>query len=238
VTKRSEDKNPALRVVGIALWLLVGLGLMAWIIRVAVASDYYEPGVLALGVASFFCLLAARWRASVILRALFCVCLLVFIGAAGIGLENLGRYRQRSGTVIARAMLVHIGDSLKHLSERAGDVPDCAFPCMAESLIKSGEFKGFKLYYDDGSEGAAFTEIPNRDPWNCRWFYKKIGREAFVLRSSGPDRRFNTVDDITVVSAISESNPIKTLPRWDGWFAKRREKVPGSNPIDRSKTRP
>ncbi len=223
MTKRSEDKNLARRIAGIALWLLFGLGQLAWIIRVAVASDYYEPGVLALGAASFFCLLAAQWRISVTLRVIVCACLLAFIVVAGMGLENLGRYRQRRGTVIAHAMLVHIGDSLKHLSEAAGDVPDCAFPCMSESLIKSGEFKGFKLHYADGSEAVGFTEIPNRDPWNCRWYYKKIGRVAFVLRSSGPDRRFNTVDDITVVSAISESNPIKPLPRWDGWFAKQRE---------------
>ena len=208
------------RIAGVVLWITLGLCLSAWIIRSAAASDYYEPGVLLMGAASFFCLLACKWRVVWFVRAPICVGLLLSIGLAGIGLENFGRYRLSTRTITARAMLVNIGDALNRLADANGELPDCAFPCMADALAKSGEFKAFEIPYAGGKGALSFQEIPNRDPWNCRWFYKKIGSKAFVLRSSGADRRFNTVDDVTVTSAISDIRFSGALPPWRGWLAK------------------
>ncbi len=220
LTKQKETISFGRRVAGIAAPIILGLVLAAWIVRSAVVSDYYEPGVLVLGVASFFCLLAAKWRVSLFVKAPICMILLVFIALAGIGLENFGRYRQRVGMIEARALLINVAGGLNRMSEVKGDIPDCAFPCMAKSLVKSGKFKPYSIPYANGSGSLAVNAIPNRDPWNCRWFYRKLGPGAFVLRSSGADRRFHTSDDITVTSAIPQSGAGRALPAWEGWFHK------------------
>jgi len=176
--------------------------LSAWFVWAAVVSDFDELGLFLLGFLGLVFLLVLKWDTRLFWLRLFAAVLLLFsILATGRGLFLRGVEVNAFREAVARTTLVEVGRMVKLYSEKEGDLPDYPFSSMAKELEERGYFHGITIRVEWEGEPVAFSGIPLKDGWNCRYFFKKLSRSGFVLRSSGADRRFDTLDDITVSSS-------------------------------------
>jgi hypothetical protein len=207
---------PILRILGIAV---AAVACVSWTIYATIAGDFNEAGLLLLGFLSFAFLLALRWKAKFLLWRLMAVIVAAaLLLISGLGLIAFGRFEAACNTAISRTALIEVADALLGYSKSGGDLPDCAWPCMAETVMKAGAFAGIDVFDEEGKAARHFDKIPAKDGWGCRYRYRKISGDSFILESSGADRRFGTADDIIVTSSLIAVQTRGKLPVWKGYI--------------------
>lgn len=182
----------------IALLLLLG----AWCVMVTAASDYDEATALQLGILWLLAAFALSWQTPrQWLRTLAVLVLIAVMLILGVLAGQGGRYRTVARQIIARDMLEQVGRSIQLYRQKNPALPQCEWMCLAQALQQSGDWRELVIPYAGATQTARFVVIPRDDPWGCRYKYDVEGDGRFTLRSSGPDRRLNTADDIVVNDA-------------------------------------
>jgi hypothetical protein len=200
-------------------FVLAILALSAWLLRTAILADFNELGLLLVGGLSFAFLLAIRWDTKrLAVKIAVVVSLLPMIFLSGLGVQAYGKYLMRYRDAEARTILANVAHRLQDFRERKGAIPDCPYACMVEELNEGGSPAEILLPCMTGQAPVRMAKIPTKDGWNCRYFYRKLADDSFILRSSGPDRRFGTDDDITLMSSLSSVQETVALPMWRGFL--------------------
>ncbi len=197
--------------------ILLSLSILAimggWLLVVAVVSDYNESAVLLVGV---LWLLAAftlswnarrRWAPILLLTALT----LAMLVAGGLAWKA-GSYNTRVRQVVAENVLAETARAMERFRAAGHELPDCEWTCLAQQLQDSGAWRGLTIPYRQSNETAQFQTIPRNDGWGCRYQYRLAAPDRFRLRSSGPDRRFETADDIVLDSDGPLPAEVRPLP--------------------------
>jgi len=201
----------SLRRILLSLLILAIMG--GWLLVVAVVSDYNESAVLLIGV---LWLLAAftlswnayrRWLPCLLLAALT----LAMLVAGGLAWKA-GSYNTQVRRVVAENVLVETARAMERFRALGRELPDCEWTCLAQQLQDSGAWQGLTIPYQDSNETAQFKTIPRNDGWGCRYQYRLDAPAGFLLRSSGPDRRFETADDIAIASDTPLPVEVQPLP--------------------------
>jgi len=190
----------------IAFLLLLG----AWCVAVTAASDYDEATALQLGVLWLLVAFALSWQTPrKWLRTLAVLLLVAVMLILGVLAGQGGRYRTAVRQIIARDMLEQVARSIQTYRQKNPELPQCEWMCLAQALQQGGNWRELSIPYASTTQAARFVVIPHDDPWGCRYKYIVEGEGRFSLRSSGPDRRLNTADDIVVNNAT----PLPAQPR-------------------------
>ncbi|MCL4235005.1 MAG: hypothetical protein KJ042_10840 [Deltaproteobacteria bacterium] len=198
-------------------FLLAFFAFVAWWGFVAVTTDFNEPGLLAIGALgfAFLAILAAKCRATIKLVALTVAvpCVVVL----GLGVRGVARAENAFHDAVTRQTLDRAARALDAFVAKTGSTPDCLFPCMVDRLREAEIDSRVELRFADGRV-REIEKIPMKDGWRCRYEYRKTSETGYELRSSGGDRRFETDDDIAVVSASGSAfSPV--IPAPTGPFA-------------------
>ncbi|MCC6158727.1 MAG: hypothetical protein IT350_11805 [Deltaproteobacteria bacterium] len=198
-------------------FLLALVAFVAWWLFVAITTDFNEPGLLAIGTLGFvfLAILAGNRRASI--KAATFVIAVPLLVVLGVGVRGVARAENAFHDSVTRQTLDQVARALDAFVAKTGSTPDCLFPCMVDRLREAGIDTHFALRLVDGC-AREFESIPMKDGWRCRYEYRKTSATGYELRSSGGDRRFETDDDIAVVSA-SGSTFSPVIPDPTGPFA-------------------
>jgi uncharacterized membrane protein YiaA len=196
----------------IALALLMA-AVAVYYVAVVILSGYNEGGTLILGlmVGAFALTLTWKTRAQKLKTAVSTI-LILAICISGVLFIRIGQYQSRVSRVIAQHMVQSVGQSLLQMQELTGSMPDCKWKCMKKELMMREYWTGLEIPYAQTTRTLPIQEIPHLDGWGCRYSYEKSANGAFVLKSSGPDRRFFTKDDIIYESGAKSPLALPELP--------------------------
>lgn len=192
--------------------LAVGAAL-AYLVYVAVASDYNEGGILVCGmltgVFALTVLWETRWQK---VKWLLVATLAASIAASGFLFVRVGQYQSSANRIVAKHMLVSVGRALERYHVEQGALPDCPWKCMSRRLAEQGYWKTVSIPFENTKETMEFSAIPMKDGWGCRYLYENLGPGRFLLKSSGADRRFYTPDDLIYLSGQAPAVPLPPVP--------------------------
>lgn len=194
------------RILTVILTLLL---LGAWVLGVVVDSDYDEATAIQLGFLWFLAALALSWNTR--RRWLKVTALLLLVAVMltlGVLARRGGVYRTNVRVLLAQNMLEQVARSLNTYRTSGQNLPTGDWMSTAQLLQQSGSWQALRIPYQGRTETADFATIPRSDPWGCRYRYQASG-ERFTLASSGPDRRWNTPDDLVV----NDGTPLPAAPR-------------------------
>jgi hypothetical protein len=200
--------RPVARILLIILALLI---LGVWVLAAVAASDYEEITALYLGVLWLLTAFVLTWNARrrwLKFALLFVLLAVIFV--FGLLAREAGEYRTRVRIITAHNILDEIARAIEHRQSSAPSLINCDWPCLTQALQQSGDWRGFGIPYE-GREGDAVRveTIPRKDPWGCKFVYEPSATGGFTLKSSGPDRRWETADDLIV----TDRSPLPALPQ-------------------------
>jgi hypothetical protein len=207
--------NRALRVGG-ALALLAALA--AWVLWVAVITDFNEAAVLLQGGLWFLIALTLTWRPR---WRVLPIAVIAVLGVAMIVVGLLARsaaaYQQEVRRVVTQNVLEATARSLRTHLERGGTLPDGNWEQLIPLLVSLQLWPELVMPYEGGGGRAErLAHMPRKDEWGCKYSYAKTGDRQFTLKSSGADRRWDTPDDLVVRgdSPLTEGpRPLPVYPR-------------------------
>jgi len=184
-----------------------------WLLVVAVVSDYNESAVLLIGVLWLLAAFTLSWNARrrwlpLLLLAALTLAMLVAGGLAW----KAGSYNTQVRRVVVENVLAETARAMERFRAMGRELPDCEWTCLAQQLQDSGAWQGLTIPYRQSDETAQFQTIPRNDGWGCRYQYRLTAPDRFRLRSSGPDRRFETADDIVLDSDAPPPAEVRPLP--------------------------
>ena len=183
---------------------------VAFLLIVVVASDYDTSAVFSMGFITGLFFLCLTWETK---RKRFkqasVVFVLIAIALAGTLFIRIGNYQKNVNRIVARHMLQSVGQALQKYIVDNNHAPKCKWTCMTRIIAGEGYWKGLSIPYENSDQSITFEKIPMKDGWGCRYYYDYLVDDNFILRSSGPDRKFNYFNDI---SYDSKSPPPTLLP--------------------------
>lgn len=201
----------SLRRILISLFILAILG--GWLLAVAVGSDYNESAVLLLGVLWLLAAFTLSWnpRRRWPQIALLLVVALAMLITGGLAWKA-GSYRTQVRQVIAENVLTETARAMQRLTQTGQALPACEWVRLIQHLQDTDAWRGLTIPYQGSEQTVHFAAIPRNDGWGCRYQYRLEAPDRFRLRSSGPDRRFETADDIEIVSGEPLPAAVRPLP--------------------------
>jgi hypothetical protein len=170
--------------------------LAAWVLAMASLNDFYEKVALPLGALWLLIALSLAWRTD--RRAIK----YVVVGAltaltVGFGVTSLRDIatRQAAKGVVAVNTMVQTQRALAAWTQLEGEPPAGDWDTVRPLLNDSGLVAPLTLTYGDG-QTITYKKLPRKDEWGCLFGYTKTGPNGFELRTTGPDRRWKTADDL------------------------------------------
>ncbi|MCB9477698.1 MAG: hypothetical protein H6685_12600 [Deltaproteobacteria bacterium] len=198
----------------VALALFVGVFVWA-----AVVSDFHEMGLMLLGGFGILGLLSLTWsKAPVWLVGGVVTVSVVGCVALAMHLKSIGDYKRIAFETVSRNTMIDIAGQLVAWRDDGGEIPDCPYACMKTAMTEAGRYRPITLAFEDGSGPIEYKGMPFKDPWACRYSYRKTGEGAFIITSSGADRRFDTQDDILVSSSLLPTMTKHPIKPWHGFL--------------------
>lgn len=196
---------------------LVLLSVLAgWLLWVAITTDFDEQAVLVLSCLLLLVALALPWiPRKQALRAGLVVVLIAAMVGLGVRAQAASVDQQRVRHAITQNIIEHAGRALHH----DHPYPDVDWNGLRTVLTDSGAWQPLVLIHDKSDRVERYEGVPRKDAWGCKFEYRKVGDAGFRLRSSGPDRRWDTPDDIVIeqdTSLPNEPRPLPESPR--RWF--------------------
>lgn len=194
--------------------LVASLGLLAaWILRVAVVTDYQEEPILLLGGLWFLTALALSWNTRRrLIKSALASSLAVAMVAVGLLADAAAGYQQQVRLAIAHNVMEAVARSL-HVYEAGGkELPAVEWEVFMPAVEDAGAWRPLSIPYQNSARAETFAHIPRKDPWGCKYRYAKMGEHGFTLDSSGPDRRWKTPDDLTVTGETILPDGPRPLP--------------------------
>jgi hypothetical protein len=207
-----------------AVVFLLGL-LAAWILWVAIVSDFNEAAVLLLGGLWLLMAFLLGWTTR---RVAVKTALLAFGIAAmlvfGVSARTATSYRQTVRRIMTQNLLHASARALVAYRTQTGALPDHEYRTkpkavperlwerVAPLLDAQGAWTVLRVPYDGSDHAETYVHAPRRDQWGCRFRYLRLDDGRFDLSSSGADRRWNTPDDLQVTSETILPETVIPLP--------------------------
>jgi hypothetical protein len=177
-----------------------------WTVWVFAVTDFNEAPALAGGGLWCVAACALGWQAK---RRLFPW---LIVGACGAATLAVGWQARRAAVPqqAARradtiAALQTVAQALRDYRALRGTLPDGPWPAMAAALQSAGVWRDVAASAAPGGRPAPPDRVPLKDEWGCAYDYAKTAAGGFILKSSGPDRRWDTPDDIVVNESTASS---------------------------------
>lgn len=213
-----ETRRAVLDALGILSKSLLILVAIVGLIRLAVFVDYDEVSVFILALLVAFFSLSVIWKTS---QWVFKIGLCVIFGVAmvftGLYLQKAAKIKCAANEVKAVGMLLTVGRALESWQEQGNPLPDCEWSCMTEKITEAGLWHGMTLQSTGENPSQSLDKIPVKDGWGCKFRYENLGGGIFLLKCSGPDRRFYSKDDQYYLSNTTPKTPLPMLPALVNW---------------------
>ena len=191
-----------------------------WLLWIAVVTDFDEQAVLVLGALLAVAACAAFWRPrrQAPRFAVLAVCGAAMI-AFGLHARTTAIAQQEINRVVTQNIAEHVARALHAYHDRAQAYPDVDWPALRALLPEAGAWTPLEMVDARDGRRERFANVPRKDAWGCKFEYRRLGDDAFRLRSSGADRRWDTADDIVIEQDAPLPETPRPLPASSGrWF--------------------
>ena len=193
---RHDGGAPILRI-GSPAAVLAALAF--WIVRIAVLTDFADGPALAGGALWCAAVFAATWRPKRrVLRSLAVAAIAAAMIVVGVRAARAAPAQQEQRAAVTRQVMNAVADAVRLHRARTGMLPEGGWKEMSVELEAAGAWRGLTVNRARGDKAARFDHIPPKDEWGCQFVYARTGADKFVLKSSGPARRWDAPGNIVI----------------------------------------